>query len=498
MAEIQEAVTRTKPDGTEEVLYEPTEKGKLFHQAEEHFVLGEGGRNSGKSFALRWDAHLRCMMQPGFRALLLRRTFPQLRGSHFDKAEREGALLGCPKPFHKSEYYLTYSNGSKLQFGHCESDSAVMDYLSQEWDWIGFDELTTFTFDQFIRISASARSAVTSGRKAYVRAATNPVGIGASWVKRYFIDKNVSETENPGYDPRDYRSIKMNIGDNPHADLDAYTKILSSQPNESLRRAYRDGEWLVEGQFFAEFRENTLDGKPWHVIPELPLYKGIPLLQCEWLNIVRVVDWGFSEAEPGYCGWIAMLPDNSAILFKEWVFHGLTEEEVADGIKERSEGMHIRMTLCDPRMCAEVVGESTAEIFGRRGVPVIPADNKREQGWLRMHTWLMATTFIGTTEVPRLRFLGPQLGDNTLGAGYAIRSIPSLQVDPKCPSDTFQQTGVEDHAADAIRYWASNRPAPSRVPGPSLAHFAPHIRRAILGYTDSSDEDVLGSESVRR
>src|SRR6267142_770783 len=217
----EESVTVTQ-DGITKAIYIPTDKGKEFHAATEPYVLCSGGRNSGKSHILRWDAHLRNLLTPGHKALLLRRTFPQLRGSHFDRAEVEAKLLGCAKPFNRTHYYIEYPNGSKLQFGHCESDAAILDYLSQEWDWIGFDELTTFTFDQFIRISGSARTSIGSGRKAYVRAATNPIGEGASWVKRYFIDRSVTEEENPEYIISEWRNIIANLADNPHANKEDY------------------------------------------------------------------------------------------------------------------------------------------------------------------------------------------------------------------------------------------------------------------------------------
>lgn len=490
----ENAVTSVNPDGTLKVLYEPTLKGAEFHSAEEPYVLGEGGRNSGKSHALRWDAHLRCMMSPGFRALLLRRTFPQLAGSHFDQAEREGKLLGCPKPFNRSGHFLEYANGSKLKFGHCESDAAIMDYLSQEWDWIGFDELTTFTFDQFIRISGSARSPLDSGRRAFVRAATNPVGTGAGWVKRYFIDHSVSEEENPKYRPKDWRSIKMNITDNPHADPD-YMKRLEMLPSDSLRRAYIAGEWLVEGQFFNQFKENTSEG-PWHVIPVLPTIGGKSILEVEWIQIVRTIDWGYSEAEPGYCAWIAMMPDGTAIVFKEWVFRGYIPEAAAERIKDLSKGMKIRFTMGDPMMDQERTGESIIETMGRHGVSIIPANNDRENGWMRFHSWLSTVYNDGTGPRPRLQFLAPQGAGTGLGVPYAIRTLPSLQTDPKKPSDITQETSVEDHAADAIRYWAINRPSPSREPQKTLDHLPRELREAIYG-EGNSEGAVLGSESLR-
>lgn len=492
----ENAVTRVVGEDTW-VLYIPTEKGEIFHASTEPYVLGEGGRGSAKSTTLRWDAHLRNLMIPGHRALLLRRTFPQLRGSHFANVAKEGKQLGLKKDFNQSKYFLEYDNGSLLQFGHCESDAAIMDYLSQEWDWIGFDELTTFTFDQFIRISASARSTEGSGKMSFVRAATNPIGEGASWVKRYFIDRSITDDENPSYLKEEWRSIKMNLKDNPHMNEQEYRRKLLMLPGETMRRAYIDGEWLVEGQFFSQWSENK-DGKPWHVIQELPTIRGVPIHRVPWVQITRAIDWGYSEAEPGWCGWFVQMPDGTAICFKEWVFNkhnAPTPEHAARKIVEMSRGLNIRFSVGDPMMWQERTGESIAETFAKNGLTMLEANNDRENGWVRLHSWLSTEYNDGMGPRPRLQFLAPQGPGSDLGVPYAIRTLPSLQTDPKKPRDITQQTGIEDHAGDGCRYWASNRPAPSIEPPKSLDWAAKEIRRS-MGMLEDGEDMALGTESV--
>lgn len=490
-----EAITKNGANGDVWVIYIPTDKGKEFHDAPQRYVLGEGGRGSAKSTTLRWDAHLRNLMIPGHRALLLRRTFPQLRGSHFARVAIEGKMLELKRPFNQSKFFLEYNNGSVLQFGHCESDAAVNDYLSQEWDWIGFDELTTFSYDQFSRITQSARVSNTSAAMvAYIRAATNPIGPGASWVRRYFIDHSVDDMEMPDYKPSDWRDIKMNVGDNPHLDKQEYIKSLQMLPNESLRRAYIEGEWLVESQFFHMFRENNREGKPWHVLPEVPILHDRPIWEVPYIQIIRVVDWGYSELEPGWCGWIAMLPNGTAILFKELVFKQLIPPKAAAAILAESAGLKVRYTLGDPMMWREREGLSIAEQFAKAGLSMIPANNDRENGWVALYTWLVSTYHDGVIEQPRLQILRGQ-PDKQFGCPYAIRTIPALQTDAKNPRDIDQVTGVEDHAADALRYWASNRPAPSQLPRPNFDHLPKEVRAAMYGYTE--DGDVIGSESTQ-
>jgi hypothetical protein len=286
------------------------------------------------------------------------------------------------------------------------------------------------------------------------------------------------------------------MSDNPHADHETYNKRLDMLPSDALRRAYKDGEWLVEGQFFSEFREEK-EGKPWHCINELPRINGVNLLSVPYVEVTRAIDWGYSEAEPGVCLWIAHLPDGTAIVFKEWVFTQKIPEVAAKIILAKSEGLNIRYTVGDPRMFHEEIGESIAETFARNGLSMIPADNEREQGWVRVHSWLVSEYNDGVRVCPKLRFLNPtELGAGYLGAPYLIRTLPSLQVNPKKPADIMEGEGVEDHGADALRYWSMSRPAPSFERIDPFKNLPLELRRAIMG--GGERDEILGSESVRK
>lgn len=82
-------IALTDANGVETVLYEPTEKQAEFHSRVEPNVLFWGGRGSGKSMALRWEAHARALSHPGFTYVILRRTYPELQKSHLAHIARE-------------------------------------------------------------------------------------------------------------------------------------------------------------------------------------------------------------------------------------------------------------------------------------------------------------------------------------------------------------------------------------------------------------------------
>ena len=481
----QSRIVLAGPAG-ERVFYDPHPKQDIFHLALAPNVLYGGAAGGGKSHALRMDAYIRCLSVPGFKALLLRRTYPELNNTHIEHALLEAGQLGAV--YNKSEYKMRWPNGSVLEFGHCEDDSTVAKYLSTEYDGIYFDELVTFTEYQYKFIASRARS-TKPGLKPAIRAGTNPGGTGSFWVRRYFIFKDITPAEDPTYDPANYQYIGATLDDNPYIDP-TYESRLMALPSEALRRAYRYGDWDVfEGQYFADWLP-VKDGRDWHVRQDMPTIEGKPIFKIPWVECFRAMDWGYRD--PGICGWYACLPDGRLLKFQEYVFRETTAANVAAEIVKRSAGLRIRYTVADPNMFMREgqLGESIADTFGKHKVPLIKADNERVNGWHRLHGWLQETTVAGEHRVPMMQFFGP-------GCPYTCRTIPSLIVDDTRPEDV-KTKGTEDHAGDETRYAVMSRPAPSRkpkmggfIPG-SMGHEVQKLLRAI------NQPKRLGSESVRR
>lgn len=460
--EFKFAVERS--DGTVDVLYEAQPKQQEFHEATELNVLMGGGAGSGKSTAMRYDAYIRCWSVKNFRVLIVRRTFPELKASHIDAVPSEAERMGLSRQaWHATDNVLRFPNGSQIRFGHVEDDAALMKYLSSEYDAIYFDELTTFTLNQFIFLSSRART-TKRGLKPIIRAGTNPIGPGATWVRQYFVDKNVREKDNPGYNPSEWRYIHSTYKDNRHINQKEYQKRLQMLPSKSQRRALEDGEWVIDGQFFSEWVAETKDG-PWHVRDSMPTYKGTPIHLCDWAEVVVAVDWGYAEeGTPGMALWFLCLDDGSYIAFREYVFKQTLPKDVALTILEKSEDLRIRYYVGDPQMFTEHEGPSIAELMAREGVSMIEADHERVPGWVNMHVALQETVHNGVIERPKLSYLKPQ--PNGDGCPVAIQSIPNMVVDPKKPHDMVT-VGVEDEASDTTRYFLMSRPGASSMPKPA-------------------------------
>lgn len=445
------AIIVPNPDGTEHVVYATWPKQAIFHSTATPNLLALGTRGTGKSLMLRMDAIMRCLMIPNFRALIIRRTMPELRRSHLAYIGAEMAMLG-------QEYLSTFSmakfeNGSTLVFAHCENESDVMNFLSSEYGFIGFDELSTFTLEQFLKISAAARAPIGSGYSAVVRAGSNPLGVGADWMYDWFVDKNVRQEDYPDYNPDDFEMQFSTLDDNPSMDAVAYKARLRNLP-EHVRRAWLDGERIIEGMYFMDFHKLSETGEPWHVIPTLPTWNGSPLFEHSWLRVYRAIDWGYFP-DPAVCLWMIVLPNKRTIVFKERSWRRTLAKDVAAQIKRESEGMHVVESFCDPTMLIkEGQPYSIGELFEQNGVPVTAAVNDRILYGYSIHDHL--NTIIDGT--PQLQIVAPM---GVYGCPDLIRTIPQLRTDP---TDPAKIANGNDHWVVALAYFCMGQASPSRDP----------------------------------
>jgi hypothetical protein len=262
---------------SEKVLYVPTEKGLEYHQRHEPNVLLFGGRGSAKSTTGRWDCHINALAYPGFSYIILRRTFPQLDDSHLKYVPREMRLLGGT--YNHTKHIAYYPNGSTGTFRHCATMDDVLNLLSSEYGMAFFDEISTFIWEMVVKLAASVRVPVGAPYTAKVRAATNPLGPSAMDILKYYIDKNVDLEEDPLYNPDDWYAIKANLADNPYLDSKEYMKRFSGVSG-GVKKAWVDGDFSFEEGIF-DLRK-TLDGKPYHVVSELPTIGGKQILTQTW------------------------------------------------------------------------------------------------------------------------------------------------------------------------------------------------------------------------
>lgn len=139
-----------------------------------------GAAGGGKSYGLLLDP-LRFITNPQFKALIFRRTTKQVRtpGGLWDESKKIYYYLGArPK---ETTLEWNFPSGMQVRFAHLEHESNIYDYQGAQVPYIGFDELTHFTEQQFIYMLSRNRSS--SGIPGRIRATTNPKK--NSWVRKF-------------------------------------------------------------------------------------------------------------------------------------------------------------------------------------------------------------------------------------------------------------------------------------------------------------------------
>jgi len=148
-------------------------------------ALFGGAAGPGKSECLLIDA-LKHTHHPRYQALLLRRTYDELKKSLIRQSEAlYDRLPEANRPtYNKSDYSWTFPSGARIDFAHVEHEKDIERFKSAAYQYVALDELTTFTRRQWDYIRSRLRSA--EGIPCRLRAGSNPDGPGQEWVRKRF------------------------------------------------------------------------------------------------------------------------------------------------------------------------------------------------------------------------------------------------------------------------------------------------------------------------
>lgn len=439
------------------VIWKPQPKQIKFMQRPEYEALYGGAAGGGKSDALLAEA-LRQVHLSNYRAIIFRKTYPQLT----ELIDRSRAIYKAAYPkakYNGTEHVWTFPSGAKIFFGNMQREADKINYQGKRYDFIAFDELTHFTWGEYSYMFSRNRPSG-GGTRVYMRATTNPGGIGHGWVKERFItaaDPLTPITDD--YDVVDNKGkhIKMKrkrifvpstVFDNQ--------ELLKNDPNylaslammpEADRNALLYGSWdSFDGQVFTEWKndpEHYEDGKYTHVINPFPIPK-------HW-KIYRGFDFGY--AKPFSVGWYAV--DENGKIYKIKEYYGcngtpntgikINPVQIAEEIRRiehTSEMLKDRkiIGIADPSIFDESRGESVARMMIRSPnfISWTGADNTRIAGKMQFHYRLM---FDDEGDCMFQVF-------NT--CKHFIRTIPNLVYDDKHVEDI--NTEQEDHIYDETRY----------------------------------------------
>jgi PBSX family phage terminase large subunit len=458
--------------GDKEVAWYPQKGPQIdFLEADEDEVLFSGGRGSGKSDCLIVDP-LRYCENKNFRALIIRRTMPELRELISRARALYPKIYGKDVKWKEMEKMFVFPSGAKIEFGYCNNVEDAERYRGQQYTWLGVDEITQFPNDEILeKLKASLRTTDPTLR-IYIRATTNPSGAGRNWVKKRWIDITPSGKTvhvpvtyvGPDGCAQEYfvtrKWLHSTLEDNQiliKADP-KYKASLASLQNENMRRQWMSGDWdAADGLAFSEFDKKT------HVIAPFE----VPSDWYRW----RACDWGYSAL--AVCLWFVADYDNNVYVYREFVANGkdvssehkLTADKFAMEVLAREMGERIKAGYLDSSVWAKrgEMGETPADTMLRLGCSWIPSDRSpgsRKTSKMLIHKYLHKDEFTG---LPKLRIFDT--------CKELINELSSLPLDPRDSEDV--DTTSNDHAYDALRYGLSARPLTISANTGSAYDYAP-------------------------
>lgn len=437
----------------------PSPKQLQFLTARNKYIAYGGARGGGKSWAVRLKAKLLCLKYSGIKILIIRRTYAELKQNHIDTLRSDLKALA---KYNKTDKEFTFFNGSTIRFGYCKYDSDVDQYQGAEYDVIFIDEACLLSEGQIKVFNACCRGVNQFPKRIYYT--LNPGGQSHGYFKRLFIDRKFKEDE----DPEEYVFIQSLVTDNKilMTYQPEYIKQLEALPHK-LKLAWLYGRWDVfKGMFFEDFRTEVDVTKA----AELGLTAEQSLEYHRFTHVIRPfsppANWNyyrsydFGYGKPFACLWWAVDYEGRAYLIKE--YYGCTRTP-NEGVKmtpdeqfreiasiERTDpyliGRHF-MGVADPAIWDGSLGESVAEAAERHGIFFDKADNSRVAGWMQVHYRLQFD------KVGRARMYVFNTCEHT------IRTLPLMMYDEHKKEDL--DTTLEDHIADAIRYFCMDRPVES-------------------------------------
>ena len=402
----------------------PTPRQKEFFNSRARFTAYGGARGGGKSWALRRKLTAMCLRYAGIRCLIIRRTIPELRSNHIIPFLREyDGIIS----YSEAQKAMLFPNGSRIELGYCAADKDALRYQGQEYDVIAIDEATQLSEFRFSILKACLRGSNHFPRRMYLTC--NPGGIGHSWVKRLFVDRDFRCGENPD----EYKFIPARVFDNPNlTDADPeYVRSLESLPPR-LKDAWLLGKWDVfDGQFFPEFDSAIHICDP-RVIPD-GLRKFIAM--DYGLDMLAVLLIGVDD-----CGnlWV----------IREFCESGLTLSEAAKSTAMIAAGENAELAVCSPDLWnrRQDSGKSGFEIMQRvEGMPPMSAaDDRRVMGWRVLREYLCAKE-----GHPFIRI--------SSRCKNLTECLPALICDPIRQEDASSNPHRITHSPEALRYAVMSR-----------------------------------------
>jgi len=422
-------------------------------------LLFGGAAGSLKSETMLVDA-LSEWEHPSLRALLLRRTYPELEMSLIRRSRELFPQFGGE--YNEQKRRWRFPAGGTIEFGYCESEKDIYRYQGAEFSFIGFDESTHFS--EFpIRYMLSRLRSTDPDIRLRVRLATNPGNVGHTTHKGIFHGRTcthcdaVLATRQPYqiYQDAVWPSDQHPIGkttcfipgrlDDHDLLSESYAQSLASLPG-AFRKALMEGCWDVyEGQYFDHWNPRTM------TMPRASM-----AAQAWWPHWVGI-DYGFSGSQAAaylLCKSPATgeFPTGRVFVLEEFTAQHQTAADFARELQRRfADGARriVGWYLSPDAWNRHGDGHSLADqMTAATGLGFQPASNDRLGGAMLIYTQLDNEELV--------------IAD---GCRQLCDSLPTRIHDADRPDDILKIHGDPlDDCVDALRYALYSYIGPVRTP----------------------------------
>jgi len=332
-------------------------------------------------------------------------------------------------------------------------------YKSAEFAAIAVDELTLNPLATFNWLRFRLRWPGIAHPK--FAGATNPGGIGHSWVKAYWYDKKFPAELQSKADQ--FVMVRSSAADNPHINATYHESLLTLPPD--MARMVAKGDWNVyTGQYFPQFN-NWPDDDPYertgprHVISSADAMRAIKPWHTRWI----CGDWGFEH--PSCYHWLSKDEHERVIVYREMWDRRIGEEEWGQRLTDASRGESLRAfpfswdagrqsPRSHPKYPKSII-QLLSDSLGRGMPKPYPADSSpgsRMSSYRLIAQMLDADMLLISDACPKL-----------------IECLPTLIRDPDEPEqvlkvDYAQGDTIGDDPADSLRMGLQNMVALTKKP----------------------------------
>lgn len=436
--------------------------------------LFSGAKGNGKSLCLIWSFLMHCYPNKNYgeawNGRLFRRTTAQLGGltKMIIKELDTSFPPNCYK-FNATKLEFTFRTGEFLKLTYIDDKAGYGNIWGNDISWIGFDELTLFENDEAYNLAHMQLRGCDENVPKMIRATTNPLGIGHSWVKKYYIDMCDGDklTEiGEGEEKATRQVVYGRTEDNRNLMKGSpfYLHILKTTGSDIQRKAYSEGSWdLPLGGFFDGIWDYNR-----HIVEPFKIPRS-------W-KVTRSLDWG--TAKPYSVGWWAksdgtpytdsmgrQIQTQKGTVYRIKELYGgkdnvgekITSSQLGRKILDiehqlyNEHGIMVKSGVADKTIFIQShTGNSIADILKDKGITFYKANmghESRTTSLERMRVMLENALF----DKPNGMFIFANCTD-------WIRTVPVIQTSERNPEDV--DTEMEDHALDETRYYIMYDRAP--------------------------------------